>query len=226
MEEKNKNVDSIGPKKHVRGIWGVLIIIIVALLVLGGVGYYFYLTDPSQFSALFNRQKVSTSPTPTGTPQASATPSGSCVPNTLNDLDQTIIKGWTTHTNTAGKYEFKHPSSWKVTQEFLDGITMEDSADPGVTFEFLRPEFENYQVDTAGYHNTSTIDTQVFCLDASEKIYEKGSSSPYDYLVVVKFNRDDFPNYLIYRFGAAGASIAGDYIDLFNALIKTFKFLP
>jgi hypothetical protein len=225
---QDDQIDSISkPKGHIRGIWAILIIIIVALLVLGGVGYYFYKTDPSQFAGLFEWRKASTptpSPTPSASASASATPSGSCTPGELSTEEQAIVTGWGTHTNTAGKFEFKHPTEWTVTNEYVDMVAMKDSTDPNVQFEFGRAE--SGTIDVTGYRTPNTTPTKVYCIDATEKIYEKGSSSPYDYLVVVSFERYGSPNILVYRFKAIGASIAGDYIDQFNALVKTFKFLP
>jgi hypothetical protein len=228
MEEKNQNVDSIRPKGQIRGIWAILIIIVVALLTIGGVGYYFYKTDPAQFASIFNWHKASTSPSATPTPSpsssASAAPTSSCTPETLSTEEKAIVTGWKTHTNTAGKFEFKYPAEWNVTNEYVDMVAMKDSTDPNVQFEFGRAE--SGTIDTTDYKNTGSTPTKVWCIDATEKIYEKGSSSPLDYLVVVSFERSGVPNILVYRFKAIGASIAGDYIDQFNALVKTFRFLP
>ncbi|MBU2595732.1 hypothetical protein KJ713_02810 [Patescibacteria group bacterium] len=225
MEEEKQNVDPIKPKKQIRGIWATLIIAVLALIVIGGVGWYFYKTDPSQFAELFNwRKTTSTSPSPTSTtiPTTSATPT-SCTPGVLTTEEQAIVTGWGTHTNTAGKFEFKYPAEWSVTNEYVDMVAMKDSTDPNVQFEFGRAE--SGTIDVSGWGTPNTTPTKIWCIDATEKIYEKGSSSPYDYLVVVSFERSGIPNILVYRFKAIGASIAGDYIDQFNALVKTFKFL-
>lgn len=227
MEKEKPRVDALSPKGHIRGIWAILIIAVVALLVIGGVGYYFYISDPSYLAGLFERKKAaSTSPSPTSTasPKSSAAPTGSCTPGELSTEEQAIVTGWGTHTNTAGKFEFKHPTEWTATNEYVDMVAMQDSTDPNVQFEFGRAE--SGTIDVSGYGTPNTTPTKVWCIDATEKIYEKGSSSPYDYLVVVSFERYGSPNILVYRFKAEGASIAGDYIDQFNALVKTFKFLP
>ncbi|TSC92300.1 MAG: hypothetical protein CEN92_28 [Candidatus Berkelbacteria bacterium Licking1014_96] len=226
-EEIKTGPDLEKPKGHIRGIWATLIIIIVALLVIGGVGWYFYKTDPVQFAGLFNWQKAST-PTPTST--ATATPSSTgagsdnCALPELTFEEKAITTGWKTHTNTAGKFEFKYPAEWTVTNEYVDMVAMKDSTDSNVTFEFGRAE--SGTIDTTGYKNTGSTLTKVWCLDATEKHYEKGSSSPLDYLVVVSFERSGIPNILVYNFKAIGASSASDYVDQFNALVKTFKFLP
>lgn len=226
-EEIKTGPDLEKPKGHIRGIWATLIIVIVALLVIGGVGWYFYKTDPTQFAGLFDwakAPKLSPSPTSTATPKTSATPTESCIPGALSTEEQAIITGWGTHTNTAGKFEFKYPAEWTVTNEYVDMVTMEDSTDPNVTFEFGRAE--SGTIDVSGWGTPNTSAAKVWCIDATKRVYEKGGSSPYDYLVVVSFERSGIPNILVYNFKAIGASIASDYVDQFDALIKTFKFLP
>ena len=90
------------PKGQIRGIWAVTIIIAVAILVGGGIWYYFYKTTV-QDTGNTNTVKLS--------PSASASASGSVSTSASASPSSSI--SWKTYTNDSYKYSFEYPADTK-----------------------------------------------------------------------------------------------------------------
>ena len=127
-ETTTPGIEPEKPKGYIRGIWAITIILVAAILVGGGIWYYFYKTTMQDTG---NLNTVKVSPSASTSTSTSVSPSASASAETA---------GWKTY--DSDYMTFKYPSTWKVTK---------DPKFPARIYEEVQLEINGVTMSLIGY---------------------------------------------------------------------------
>ncbi|TSC92299.1 MAG: hypothetical protein CEN92_27 [Candidatus Berkelbacteria bacterium Licking1014_96] len=210
------------PKGHIRGIWTVLIIAAIAILVGGGVWYWYYKTTV-QDDASTNTAKTSISPS------ASASASPSTLPST-SGTDETT--SWKTY--DSDYMTFKYPTTWKVVQNpMYPGILYENisfeingATNPGINYFSGPYNFTIAQAISIGADTgiTEVLENSEIKIDgiSGKRIITNIDDSVmqgYSYSTIVPVSTGYFSAYFLTGRGDKAATT--EITNKFNTLITT-----
>ncbi|MCX6811270.1 MAG: hypothetical protein NT039_01050 [Candidatus Berkelbacteria bacterium] len=227
-EEINADMEPGKPGGQIRGIWAILIIVVAAMLVGGGVWYWFYKTTVQDTGNL-NTVKLSSSP--------SASASSSVSPSTSSSSE---TANWQIYSNSIYKVSIKYPTDWKYTEEKTDNqgsvpnyttvhfyekskaTSIENSINAGGIADL--DEIQLLIIDGTSYNTTLTQFKNYNCTIEEDKVIS-GTSGKYFYC---KPQGANSTYYYIAGKNNVTFDLRTTYTtkkDTLGKMIDTFKFL-
>lgn len=222
-------------QRGISSLIGIAIVVATAIVVVGGVFGWQYLTTPKD-----NNQNQQTA----CTMEAKVCPDGSAVGRTGPNCEfaecptvQNQTAGWKTYTNTPYGFEFKYPKTWTIS----DNLTLNTCCLDISNFDPLKKQNERLEkgevtIEIASYKKSASISLKDF---VSSKTYMKSDikATSVDNVNIagingIKSNLIGDGTYYLPRSSIEGISITifnhpeskENFKEIINQIISTFKF--
>jgi len=145
----------------------------------------------------------------------------------LTDAELDEIKGWKEYKNEDQGYSFRYPQDWKVAEHGKNMVMLGDESGNTI-FQWLsgpQTRIEIYETDTESVKNAE-IACQKVQVDYLSKNNEHFlGDEKNDRIITAYFERAGVPNLIKFDYKyTMGASIASDFIEAFDLILKSIKF--
>ncbi|MDD5693390.1 MAG: hypothetical protein WC437_04010 [Patescibacteria group bacterium] len=232
--KKDKNQEE--QKKFFRpGIFGlgVLCGLIIALIIFGA---FYYLTSKevcSSYNNAITSEKKLTSLIISQKNRETAENSNCAIDLSATQTEN--VKNWQTVENMAYKYSFQVPQDWTKTSDSTDKVVLFESPEPKAKLSVTKSEGAIKKVsvnkkldDSQGFVVSATSTGKVACAEAyivisTDKDTNNGEEK--NRQITAQFIRNGSLYKIVFTYPTdQGASLAGDYAEAFDLILKTVRF--